>query len=210
MKKIFSYIRISILATLGLGVVFTVVYPAAVWAVAQLVFQEKANGSLIEKNGKVVGSALLGQNFSSPRYFHSRPSAAGKGYDAASSGGSNLGPISGKFLNGLTDDPATKDTDESFAGLKQRVENYRRTNGLAAEAKVPVDAVTASGSGLDPHISIRNAELQLSRVARERRLSVDSVHKLLDQNTDGRDFGILGDPGVNVLKLNLALDSTAG
>ena len=210
MKKIISYLRISILLTFGLGVLVTVIYPVAVWGVAQAIFPRQANGSLVERGGKIVGSTLLGQNFSSPRYFHTRPSAAGKGYDAANSSGSNLGPISDKFLNGAVDDPKTKDVDESFVGVKQRVEDYRKINGLAPDVKIPVDAVTASASGLDPHISIRNAELQLPRIARERGLGEDVVHKLLEQNTDERDFGILGDPGVNVLKLNLALDSQSG
>lgn len=207
MNKIISYLRISVFVTFGLGVLLTVIYPVAVWAVAQLVFPGKANGSLVEKDGKVIGSTLLGQNFSSPKYFHTRPSAAGKGYDAANSSGSNLGPISDKFLNGMVDDPKTKDVDESFAGLKQRVEIYRKVNGLTDDVKIPVDAVTASASGLDPHISIRNAELQMARVARERGIGEDVVRGLIEQSTDGRDFGILGEPGVNVMKLNLALDS---
>lgn len=207
MKSLLTSLRISVIATLVLTLLVSVVYPAAVWGFAQALFGGKANGSLVEKDGKVVGSALLGQTFSSPQYFHTRPSAAGKGYDAAASSGSNLGPISDKFLNGIADNPETKDADESFAGLKQRAEAYRKVNGLAPEAKIPADAVTASGSGLDPHISPRNAELQLPRVARERGLSEDAVRKLVSDFTDKPSLGILGEPGVNVLSLNLSLDA---
>jgi K+-transporting ATPase ATPase C chain len=208
MKKIISNIQTSILAALGLGIICTVLYPLAVWAVGQIAFNHKANGSLIERDGKVIGSELIGQNFASARYFHSRPSAAGVGYDASSSGGSNLGPISGKFLNGAVDDPKTPDVDESFLGLKQRVEAYRDVNHLSPETIVPVDAVTASASGLDPHISLRNAELQLPRVAKERGIDLSELQALVGKYTEGRSFGFLGEPGVNVLKLNIALDST--
>ena len=207
MKHFLTYIRISIFATFGLGVIVTVIYPVSVWAVSQLLFPRQANGSLIKIKGKVIGSELLGQSFYSPRYFHSRPSAAGNGYDSANSGGSNLGPISSKFLNGVDDNPNTKDVNEAFAGVKQRVESYRQVNGLPPDVKIPVDAVTASGSGLDPHISPRNAALQLSRVSRERGLSKETLQKLIEKNTDGA-FGVLGEPGVNVLKLNLALDGS--
>jgi K+-transporting ATPase ATPase C chain len=138
----------------------------------------------------VRGSKLLGQGFADPKYFHPRPSAAGNGYDATSSGGSNLGPTSQKLDN----------------AIKERTAAYRAENSLKETDSVPADAVTASGSGLDPEISLRNAELQVARVARSRGLSENKVRELVQQNTEGRDFGVFGDPGVNVLQLNLALD----
>ena len=174
-------------------VVFTVIcglaYPLVVTAIAQVGWQDTANGSLIERDGVVVGSELIGQPFSSPQYFHPRPSAAGDGYDGAASSGSNLGPTNPDHL----------------AIVAERV-GYRDLNGLGADVLVPVDAVTASGSGLDPHISVRNAELQAPRVAAERGLDVDDVLALVAEHTTERPLGILGDPGVNVLELNLALD----
>jgi len=170
------------------------IYPVIIWGAAQLLFPFKANGSLVESNElRVIGSERLGQNFTAAKYFHPRPSAAGQGYDAASSGGSNLGPTSQKLV----------DT------VKQRVADYRAENGLPENAWVPADAVTASGSGLDPHISLKNAELQAPRVAKERRLGLDAVKAAIVKATDGRSLGILGEPGVNVLKLNIALDNTA-
>jgi K+-transporting ATPase ATPase C chain len=138
----------------------------------------------------VRGSKLLAQGFTADKYFHPRPSAAGTGYDAASSGGSNLGPTSQKLND----------------AIKDRVDAYRKENGLKDNEAVPADAVTASGSGLDPHISLHNAELQTPRVAKARGLSEDKVRELIEQNTDGRDLGVLGEPGVNVLTLNRALD----
>ena len=206
MNSIKTEIRTSILATLSLAFIACLLYPAIVWGLGQTFFSDNANGSLIVRDGKVIGSKLIGQNFSSPRYFHSRPSAAGKGYDAAASSGSNVGPISDKFLNGIVDDPKTKE-DESFAGLKQRVETYRGMNGLGSDVKIPPDAVTASASGLDPHISPRNAELQTPRIARERGISEVAVKAILEQYTDRRFLGLLGDDGVNVLMVNLALDN---
>ena len=145
----------------------------------------------MDKDGTVRGSKLLGQNFTGAKYFHPRPSAAGNGYDAANSSGSNLGPTSQKLND----------------AIKDRIAAYRTENGLKETDAVPADAVTASGSGLDPHISLRNAELQAPRVAKARNLSEDKVRELIEQNTDAAAFGILGEPGVNVLKLNLALDS---
>jgi K+-transporting ATPase ATPase C chain len=206
MNSIVKNLRTAVLATIGLTGIVSIVYPLLVWGSSQLLFSSKANGSLISKEGKIIGSELIGQNFSSPQYFHSRPSAAGKGYDAAASSGSNLGPISGKLLHGVSDDAATADADESFAGLQQRAKAYRETNGLGPLVKIPADAVTASGSGLDPHISPRNADLQLARVARVRGASEETIRSLIDQFTDGPDLGFLGEPGVNVLKLNVALD----
>lgn len=192
MKDLFAEIRGAVMATLVLAVVCCGLYPLIVWGVAQAAFPVQANGSLItDAKGTVVGSKLLAQGFTAEKYFHPRPSAAGNGYDAANSSGSNLGPTSQKLAD----------------AIKERVEAYRKENGLKDTDAVPADAVTASGSGLDPHISLRNAELQAPRVAKARNLSVDKLREFISANTDAPDFGILGEPGVNVLKLNLALDS---
>jgi K+-transporting ATPase ATPase C chain len=188
-------------------VVFGFIFPAAVTAVAQIAFKHQARGSLIEREGKVIGSALIGQSFSSPRYFHPRPSAAGSGYDASNSGGTNLGPTSDKLINGIHKKlPNGKDDPGNFDGIKDLAATYRKENGLPSDAPVPAEAVTRSASGLDPHISPANAELQLPRVARARGLSEERVRRLLAENTEGRQFGVLGEPRVNVLNLNLALD----
>jgi K+-transporting ATPase ATPase C chain len=179
------------IATLVLAVVCCGLYPLVVWSAAQLMFRDQANGSLIvDKDGTVRGSRLLGQNFTGEKYFHPRPSSAGNGYDAANSSGSNLGPTSQKLND----------------AIKDRVATYRKENGLKESDSAPADAVTASGSGLDPHISLRNAELQTARVAKARNVSVDKVRELIRANTDAADLGILGESGVNVLMLNLALD----
>jgi len=167
-----------------------VVYPLAVTGVARIAFPSKSQGSLVREGGVVVGSRLIGQAFSGPRYFQPRPSAAGTGYDATASGASNLGPSNPLLL----------------ADVRARVAAYRRLNGLAANTPVPVDAVTASASGLDPAISPANARLQAPRVARARGLSLAQVLTLVRENTHGRSLGFLGEPGVNVLELNLALD----
>ncbi len=191
MKTLFSEIRSAVMATIVLAVVCCGLYPLVVYGIAQVAFPHKANGSLIvTKDGTVRGSELLGQNFTEAKYFHPRPSAAGNGYDAANSSGSNLGPTSQKLND----------------ALKERIAAYRTENGLKETDPVPADAVTASGSGLDPHISQRNAELQASRVAKARGLPVEKVLELVRANTNSPDFGILGDPGVNVMKLNLTLD----
>ncbi|CAN5465531.1 K(+)-transporting ATPase subunit C [soil metagenome] len=212
--SLLGHLWASVAATAILTVIVSGIYPVLVWGIAQLAFPNQANGSLVKKDGsyttkdeEAVGSSLLGQNFSAPQYFHPRPSAAGAGYDATSSGGTNLGPLSDKLINGVADDPATKDVDESFAGVKQLVAAYRTENGLAADAIVPGDAVTRSGSGLDPHISPRNAELQTARVAKARNISADEIKRLIDDNTQSPGLGILGEPRVNVLMLNLALDA---
>jgi len=192
MKTLLTELRSALTATLVLALVCCGLYPLAVWAIAQVAFPHQANGSLIvAPGGTVRGSELLGQNFTEAKYFHPRPSAAGNGYDAANSGGSNLGPTSQKLNN----------------AIKDRIAAYRAENGLNETDVVPADAVTASGSGLDPHISLRNAELQTARIAKARNLSADKVRELIQQHTDAPAFGILGEPGVNVLKLNLALDS---
>jgi K+-transporting ATPase ATPase C chain len=192
-QELLQEVKVSVLATLALLVILCGIYPLVVWGIAQVAFPGRANGSLMATSkGKIVGSALLAQNFGSPQYFHPRPSAAGDvGYDGTSSGGSNLGPLSQKLVD----------------QVKARVAAYRTENELPADAPVPGDAVTASGSGLDPHISLRNAELQAPRVAKTRKLAVDKVRSLIQNAIEGPDLGLLGEPGVNVLKLNLALDA---
>ncbi len=200
-------IRPAIMLVLAFVVVTGFIFPAVIWGIGQAVFPHQANGSLIkDSKGNVVGSELIGQNFAKPEYFHPRPSAAGSGYDANNSGGTNLGPTSDKLINGIPDDPKTKDTDETYLGIKQLAEQYRKENDLAPDAILPSDAVTRSGSGLDPHISPENAMLQANRVAQARGMEVDAVKKLIEDNTEGRFAGIYGDPRVNVLKLNLSLD----
>lgn len=193
MKDLFSEIRPAIVSTLVFGVVCCGIYPLAVTGISRLAFAKKADGSLIVgQNGKIIGSELLGQNFTGTDYFHPRPSAAGaNGYDAASSGGSNLGPTSQKLAD----------------QIRERIAAYRVTNGLDENTEIPADAVTASASGLDPHISPANAGLQINRVAKARGLAVEKVRKLIAVNTDRASFGFLGDNGVNVLKLNLALNA---
>jgi K+-transporting ATPase ATPase C chain len=194
MKTLFSEIRSAVMATIVLAVVCCGVYPLVVYGVGQLAFAHKANGSLITaKDGTVRGSELLGQNFTEAKYFHPRPSAAGNGYDAANSSGSNLGPTSQKLND----------------ALKDRIAAYRAENELKETHTVPADAVTASGSGLDPHISVPNAEFQMSRIAKARNLDAGKLRELIQQNTDMATFGILGEPSVNVLKVNLALDADA-
>lgn len=191
MKQALLDIRAAIVSTLILAAVCCGLYPVAVWGVAQLAFPHKANGSLIvAKDGTVRGSQLVGQGFAGARYFHPRPSAAGNGYDAANSSGSNLGPTSRKLND----------------AVKDRVAAYRAENGLKDTDAIPADAVTASASGLDPHISPDNARLQVRRVARARNLDPNKVSEILDRHTRGPDLGILGEPGVNVLELNLELD----
>jgi len=194
MKTILAEVRSAVLATLVLAAVCCGLYPLAVFGISQLLFHHKANGSLIvDGGGAVRGSRLIGQQFTSDKYFHPRPSAAGNGYDASSSGGSNLGPTSQKLRDSVA----------------QNVADYRAQNGLATNSPVPADAVTASGSGLDPHISLQNAGLQIQRVAKARGLTPERVHALINRYTDQLDFGALGEPGVNVLELNLALDATS-
>jgi K+-transporting ATPase ATPase C chain len=192
-------------------IIFTVIlgigFPLVILGIGQVAFKEKAGGSIIERNGKAVGSSFIGQAFTTkkgdplPEYFQSRPSAAAgaagetaAGYDPTMSSGSNLGPTNRDFLKEVA----------------LRVKDYRALNGLSATAKVPVDAVTASGSGLDPHISIANARLQVARVADARGISVAEVNHLVDEHTTDRAFGILGEKAVNVLELNLALDDVTG
>jgi K+-transporting ATPase ATPase C chain len=192
MKNFLSELRAAALVTLALAVVCCGIYPLIVFGLGQALFPQKANGSLIiSADGTVKGSRLLGQQFTADKYFHSRPSAAGNGYDSTSSGGSNLGPTSQKLRDSIA----------------QNVADYRTQNGLATNAPVPADAITASGSGLDPHISAENAYLQAPRVAKSRSLPLEKVRALIGEHTDQADLGVFGDPGVNVLELNLALDA---
>ena len=194
MKALFTDLRAAIVSTLVLAVVCCGLYPVIVWGIAQTAFKDKANGSLLtDSMGALIGSSLLGQSFTGASYFHPRPSAAGaNGYDAASSSGSNLGPTSQKLND----------------AIKERIAAYRAENGLKETDAVPADAVTASGSGLDPHISVKNAEAQAARIAKARDLNLEKVRELIKANTEGSSFGFLGEAGVHVLKLNLALDST--
>jgi K+-transporting ATPase ATPase C chain len=227
-------------------VVMTVItgflYPGLITVIAQTLFHDKANGSLIVVNGQVIGSHLIGQNFTKPEYFHPRPSAAGSGYDAAASAGTNLGPTSAKLFNGAinTDDKGKESV--GFDGLKTRLVHYCVENNLPCESSVPLDqfkdsngdlddiklikafgdeksplvfrattpipadAITGSASGLDPDISPANAEIQTARVAQARGASVEQIQAIVAERTIGRTFGILGEPHINVLELNLALD----
>ncbi|MDD5711126.1 MAG: K(+)-transporting ATPase subunit C [Smithellaceae bacterium] len=189
-KKLIDELRISLIAVICLGIIVSGIYPLLVWAIGQGLFPEKADGSLITAKGKIVGSALIAQQFTSPAYFHPRPSAAGRGYDAAASGGSNLGPTSRQLVEMVA----------------KRCAAYRQENGLAPEVVIPADAVTASASGLDPHISPANALLQAGRVARARGMDAVEIRRLIADKTEGRDLGLLGEKRINVLLLNLALD----
>ena len=178
---------ISVLMTIATTILFGIIYPLVVTGISQLLFPNKANGQFIEANGKVVGSRIIGQGFSSPAYFHSRPSAAGNGYDAANSNGSQLGPTNQKLVDRVKGDVATAQSDNPGS-------------------PVPIDLVTASASGIDPHITPAAAEYQLARIAKERGVTVEQLRALLVKHTEGRQLGILGEPRVNVLELNLELD----
>jgi K+-transporting ATPase ATPase C chain len=235
-------LKVGFLMMAVMTVLTGLVYPALITIIAQVIFPDQANGSLIVSNGQVIGSRLLGQGFTKPEYFHPRPSAAGSGYDPTASAGSNLGPTSAKLLNGIvnTDDKGVESV--GYDGFKVRVVHYAVDNGIPFDSSVPLDtfkdadgnlddvklikaftdektpltftpktpipadAIAASASGLDPHISPANAALQVSRVAQARNVSVDQVQALVAQHTEGRTLGILGEPHVNVLELNLALD----
>jgi potassium-transporting ATPase KdpC subunit len=180
----------AVLYTVVTTVLFGLIYPFVVTGLAQVLFHDKANGQLLYAGGQLVGSRLIGQSFTAPQYFHSRPSLAGNGYDAANSSGSNLAPTNKKLIDRVAGDVATAQVDHPGAN-------------------VPIDLVTASGSGLDPHITPAAAEFQVARVARERHLSEDAVRRLVAQHTEGRQLGFLGEPRVNVLLLNLDLDQAA-
>ena|SRR3954471_8159071 len=185
-QQLMPALRMVILLTVLTGLV----YPGVVTGLCRVLFKDKANGSLVKVNGQIVGSSLIGQGFTKPEYFHGRPSAAGNdGYDASASTGSNLGPTSQKL----------------YDRVKASADRFRKENP-GFSGPIPADALTASGSGLDPHISIANAEAQLARVAQARSADPATIRKLVDAGTENRDFGLLGEPRVNVLKLNLALD----
>jgi potassium-transporting ATPase KdpC subunit len=200
---------IALRATLVTLVLTGILYPLAVTGAAQLVFPHRANGSIVlDDKGREVGSELVGQGFADPAYVHPRPSASG--YDGANSGGTNLGPTSKKLRDGQPDDPATKDVDESFVGIKDLAATYRTDNALAPDTELPADAVTRSASGVDPDISPANAALQVGRIARARGVAAERVAAIVGQYSDGRELGVFGEPRVNVLAVNLALDRTFG
>jgi K+-transporting ATPase ATPase C chain len=190
MKGWLEDLRSSVLAVAVLAIILGGIYPLVSWGLAQALFPVRSNGSLVTRDGRTIGSRLIGQPFSSPAYFHARPSAAGEGYDAERSGGTNLGPLSKTLVE----------------AVRARAAAYRAENGLAAGASVPADAVTSSGSGLDPHISLENARIQARRVARARGLSEADVLRQVEACAEGRTLGFLGEPRVNVLLLNLSLD----
>ncbi len=192
MKTLITEFGRSIVATIFFAIIVCGAYPLIVYGIGRTLFQHQANGSLmIDKSGKVWGSELICQNFTSPKYFHPRPSAAGNnGYDPTSSSGSNLGPTSGTL----------------YTNIMQNIAAYRSDNSLPANVPIPADAVTESGSGLDPDISLANAELQLPRVAKARGMSQEKLRELVRENTHGRDLGVFGEPQVNVMTLNFALD----
>ncbi len=203
-------LRPALASVLAMTILFGLVFPAVITLMAQGLFPRQANGSLIVRGGRVVGSALLAQGFTGAGYFHPRPSAAGSGYDATSSGGTNLGPTSSKLVNGIHRKlPSGQDDPGNFDGIGDLARAYRTENGLASDALVPADAVTRSASGLDPDISPANAALQAARVARARGLTVEAVQRLVVAHVTPRTLGLLGEPRVNVLQLNLALDAGA-
>jgi len=190
MKGWLAELSSAVLAVAVLAIIAGGIYPLVCWGLAQALFPGRSNGSLVTRNGRIVGSSLIGQSFRSPTYFHPRPSAAGEGYDAERSGGTNLGPLSKTLVE----------------AVRARAAAYRAENGLAADAAVPADAVTSSASGLDPHISLENARIQARRVARARGLPEANVLRQVGACTEGRTLGFLGEPCVNVLLLNLSLD----
>ena len=196
-------LRPALILNLFFILVCGLAFPGVVTGIAQAIFPKQANGSLVVQNGKVVGSELIGQGFVKPEYFHPRPSAAGGGYDAANSSGTNLGPTSDKLIRGIHDE---ENPSGDFDGIADLARKYREENGLAADAVVPADSVERSASGLDPHISPRNAEIQAARVAKARNLDIEKVRELVAKNTDKPFAGVFGDAGVNVLRLNRALD----
>ncbi len=200
---------ISARMTLLLLLLVSGLYPLVVWGLSQGIFPKQANGSLaVSAGGTVVGSRLLAQGFTKPQYFHPRPSAAGSGYDPTSSGGTNLGPTSAKLLTGVHNPKLAdgKDDPANFDGVGDLAKAYRAENGLPADAPAPVDAVTRSASGLDPDISLPNAEAQAARVAEARGVAVDDIRRLIQTTAKGRGLGFLSEPRVNALEANLNLD----
>lgn len=194
--KLGKQLRPAVLSVLVLTLLTGCGFPLLLFAIGRPLFPRQADGSMLTRGGFVIGSRLIGQKFTRPEYFQSRPSAAGSGYDGTSSGGTNLGPNNPKLKSGAAD----------FAGIRQLAEEYRKRNGLAPDTPIPIDAVTRSGSGLDPDITPANAALQIPRVAHARGLSEETVRRLVATHTEGRQFGFLGNPRVSVLELNLALD----
>lgn len=190
MKNLIIQIQTSIICLLILVILVCGIYPLTVWAISQILLPEKANGSMMMVNGKLVGSSLIGQQFHDAKYFHPRPSSAGEGYDASNSGGSNLGPTSRKLMSQV----AIRNLD------------YRRLNGLKTESPVPMDAVTSSASGLDPHISVQNALIQAIRVAKSRGLPEEKVAALVRHSVERPDLWLFGQERINVLKINLLMD----
>ena len=190
--KLWKELRAAAIATMALSLLLCGVYPLAVWSIAQIVFPWKANGSIIHGPKGPIGSVLISQSFIGPGFFHPRPSAAGSGHDPLSSGGSNLGPLS----------------KTQFERVKTRIDNFRRENRLSGEVPIPADAVTASASGLDPHISMENAILQSDRVAKARGIPQERILKLIAKFTEKPQLGILGEKRVNVLLMNLELDES--
>jgi K+-transporting ATPase ATPase C chain len=186
-------LRPAVVSVISLTVLTGCIFPLVLFALGRLLFPGQAAGTLATRNGVVVGSRLIGETFTQPEYFHPRPSSAGAGYDGTASGGTNLGPSNPKLIQ----------------DVRQLAEDYRGRNGLAQDATVPIDAVTRSGSGLDPHISPLNAALQVPRVARARGVGEDLVRRLVAGHTQGRQLGFMGNPRVSVLDLNLALDRAA-
>src|SRR5579862_3597541 len=239
-KELGPGFRLTLIFTILTGLL----YPALMTGASELLFPKQAQGSLVTVNGKVVGSSLIGQSFSKPEYFHPRPSAAGNGYDATASGGTNLGPTSAKLLHGTTKMDDKKNEVVDFDGIEDRIVHYCVDNGIPYDSSmpldgfkdaqgnlddvklikafnsdkaplvftprvpIPADAVTASASGLDPHISPANGEAQAARVAKARGVPLEQVQALIARHTEGRDLGFLGEPHVNVLELNLALDQS--
>jgi len=191
--KLHEQLRPAVLSVISLTLLTGCIFPLVLFALGRLLYPGQAAGSLVTRKGVVIGSRLIGQDFTRPEYFHPRPSAAGAGYDGSSSGGTNLSPFNRKLIE----------------GVRQLAKDYRRSNGLPPDATVPIDAVTCSGSGLDPNISPENAALQLPRVARARGLSEDVVRRLLASATHGRQLGFMGNPRVSVFDLNLALDQAS-
>jgi len=185
-----DHLRTAFVSVISLTLLTGCIFPLVLFALGRWLYPTQAAGSLVTRNGAVVGSQLIGQGFAQPEYFHPRPSAAGTGYDGTSSGGTNFGPSNRKLIE----------------GVRQSAEAYRKSNGLPPDAIVPIDAATGSGSGLDPHISPTNAELQIARVARARGLDEGPVRGLVASHTEGPQWGFLGSPRVSVLELNLALD----
>jgi K+-transporting ATPase ATPase C chain len=237
-EQILPGLRIKLFMT----IVFGIVYPLAITGISQVVFPHQANGSLIKVGGKVIGSEIIGQNFTKPEYFHPRPSSAGAGYDATASSGSNLGPTSAKLIHGTVKMDDKKNEVVDFEGISLRIVHYCIENSIPYESSVPLDrfkdakgglddvklikafnddkaplvftpkapipadAVTASASGLDPHITPDSAQVQANRVAKARGIPIDQANQIVAEFTEGPDLGLLGEPRVNVLRLNLALD----